>query len=606
MAVQAGSETATAEYSRDAGGRKPRQWSRRVPALVAAVITLVLGYQHRWVGDDAVIYTRTVRQILAGNGPVFNTGERVETSTGTLWQWLLALLTWVTDANPARLALIAGLCLSVAGVWIAVEATGRMYFPLGSGTMLVPAGVLALLPVKFFSDYTTSGLETGLVFAWLAAAWWTMVALRLPCSGMRLVAGAVVLGLGPMVRPDLAICSAVFGVTLWWLQRPRIVWTLTAVVTGGLLPLGYEVFRAGYYGVLVPEPALAKDAGSSAWASGWAYLQNGFDPYLLWLPLVLVLGLLLVVVLADIRGAGRMTPLAALTSAAVAAGALSLLYVVRVGGDFMHGRMLLPGLFLLLLPAMVVPFTRGRLAVGVAIAAWAVVCGCFLRPPLSSGEPFLVMDEQSNYHEHLSAVERGALGEGAPPRRIAAGVALMHRSLRDDRPVLVYYSGPAVPLNPKLGVPVALVDGTLGENGGWTPLDGYSVDRFSLASPIGAHQERSTLVANDRAGHQKELSRAWIVAAYADPRRPLPDSRLTRGVSPADVAAARHALTCGGLAELHDAVSRPLTAQRFWDNLIGAPARTAFRYPASPRAAEHALCPSNEAQGPGDSAAAVH
>ena len=37
-----------------------------------------------------------MRQILAGHGPVFNPGERVEANTSALWTWLLAAATWAS------------------------------------------------------------------------------------------------------------------------------------------------------------------------------------------------------------------------------------------------------------------------------------------------------------------------------------------------------------------------------------------------------------------------------------------------------------------------------------------------------------------------------
>jgi arabinofuranosyltransferase len=48
----------------------------------------VLGWRQRWIADDGDIVARTVREILAGNGPVFNPGERVESFTSVLWTWL--------------------------------------------------------------------------------------------------------------------------------------------------------------------------------------------------------------------------------------------------------------------------------------------------------------------------------------------------------------------------------------------------------------------------------------------------------------------------------------------------------------------------------------
>ena len=54
----------------------------RLSALVAAAVAGVFafwgGWARRWMSDDGLIVLRTVRNLLAGNGPVFNAGERVE------------------------------------------------------------------------------------------------------------------------------------------------------------------------------------------------------------------------------------------------------------------------------------------------------------------------------------------------------------------------------------------------------------------------------------------------------------------------------------------------------------------------------------------------
>ena len=45
-----------------------------------AVVAVLFGWgawQRRWIADDGLIVLRTVRNLLAGNGPVFNAGERV-------------------------------------------------------------------------------------------------------------------------------------------------------------------------------------------------------------------------------------------------------------------------------------------------------------------------------------------------------------------------------------------------------------------------------------------------------------------------------------------------------------------------------------------------
>ena len=74
-------------------------------------------WQRRWIADDGLIVLRTVRNLLAGNGPVFNEGERVEANTSTLWTYLIYLGGWI--GGPVRLeyvALVLALVLSVAGV----------------------------------------------------------------------------------------------------------------------------------------------------------------------------------------------------------------------------------------------------------------------------------------------------------------------------------------------------------------------------------------------------------------------------------------------------------------------------------------------------------
>ncbi|OOK71302.1 arabinosyltransferase AftB domain protein [Mycobacterium kansasii] len=73
-------------------------------------------WQRRWIADDGLIVLRTVRNLLAGNGPVFNMGERVEANTSTVWTYLLYVASWV--GGPMRLeyvALAVALMLSLLG-----------------------------------------------------------------------------------------------------------------------------------------------------------------------------------------------------------------------------------------------------------------------------------------------------------------------------------------------------------------------------------------------------------------------------------------------------------------------------------------------------------
>ena len=98
-----------------------------------------------------------------------------------------------------------------------------------------------------------------------------------------------------LVRPELALIGGLALIMMLvaargWRRRVLIV------VAGGLLPVAYQIFRMGYYGLLVPQTALAKDASGDKWAQGWVYLTNFDEPYLLWVP-ALLLAVLAVVLL---------------------------------------------------------------------------------------------------------------------------------------------------------------------------------------------------------------------------------------------------------------------------------------------------------------------
>ena len=95
--------------------------------LVAAALFGWGAWQRRWIADDGLIVLRTVRNLLAGNGPVFNAGERVEANTSTLWTYLNYLGGVV--GGPVRLeyvALVLALVLSVAGVVFLMLGAGRL------------------------------------------------------------------------------------------------------------------------------------------------------------------------------------------------------------------------------------------------------------------------------------------------------------------------------------------------------------------------------------------------------------------------------------------------------------------------------------------------
>jgi len=568
--------------------------------VLPALIMLIMGWHRRWISDDGLIFTRTVRQILAGHGPVFNVGERAEASTSTLWQWLLVAAAWITRVDVGRLAVYLGLLCTVAGYTLALHATRRLYAPRSdraADPILLPLGVLALIALPPVWDFATSGLETGLTTLWLATCWWLLVRLPHDARARTSYTFAFLAGLGPMVRPDLAIASAGFLAAIALVRRPRPARALALLGVAIATPLAYEIFRMGYYGVLLPLPAVTKEASATDWPRGWGYVRDLVGPYHLWIPLAALACYVSAHLTLRLRGPGPTRPRALdretldrITVFAVPAlcGITMLLYVVRVGGDFMHGRMLLPGLFTLLLPILIVPASRLALSAGVVLIGWALICAIAFRVPYTGIGPRGIADERAFYVGALhvrNPVTAQSYIANYPRFPEAARIANT-----DHGRVIVYpwYDGFYItPLDPKIDAPIATVWTNLGMNGAGTPLDGVSIDILGLAYPLAAHVE---LAERGRPGHEKEINIEWVFAQYADP-----DAILPPGIDPIRVKAARYALTCGDsnrgiLKELQDSVSQPMTWSRFRDNFTGAAERTSFRFPNDPVAAAKQVC----------------
>lgn len=546
--------------------------------VVPATVLLVVAYRHRFMSDDGLIYTRVVRQVLAGNGPVFNLTERAEASTSTLWPWLLAFGSWGTGVSPDRLAVLGGIALTVLGLGVAVHASCRLHAPDRKSWPLLPAGVLVLIALPPAWDFASSGLETGLETFWLGACWWLLVQSRSGLGGLRGVLVAAAFGLGPMVRPNLALVSACFLIALWAVVRPDWRGTVGWLLGAGALPVAYQIFRAGFYGLLLPLPALTKEGISLHWPRGLRYVSDFVVPYRLTWPLVCV-ALLVGYVLVLRRRTWRD---AVVLATPVVCGLLMATYVIAIGGDWMHARMLLPPLMMLLLPVLVVRALGTTAVIAAAILVWAILGATPLRPSVPRKLAFQDMRGVSlAVAKHPNPVTGRQWVRGSPELAEQVDAALASGS-----PTLLYgdYSKMLVArARPDVGAQVVVYGGFLGLQGAVVPLDQTVADMWSLAYPLGAH-----FVLTERVvfpGHEKPVPWVWFLADYADPAAPP-----APGVSPEEVAAARRALGCGELAELQRSVRAPMSASRFWQNLAGSLRRTTLRVPPDPFAAERRFC----------------
>ena len=560
-----------------------RSWLAWVVTGAPVVLLAQRAWDWRWMSDDGFIHLRVVRQLVSGNGPVFNAGERVEASTSPLWVYLLAIGDLVTPIRLEWLAVVGGMALTLAGVVLAVLGARMLTGFRSPGELVLPVGLAAMVAWPPMWSWATSGLEGGLVLGWLGTclyllARWGRDRERVP------TATAVLLGLGPLIRPDLALYSALFLVVVVAADARRGAWRAQlraggrVVALAAALPLAYQVFRMGYYGSLVPNPAVAKEAERTWWENGRAYLGRAVDPYWLWVPgLVLAVGAYVPLIGGLVAPQRRRHLL--VTAAFALGGALHVVYIVRVGGDFMEARLLLPGFFAFAAPVAVVPL-RLRYAAAALVLPWAAVCGTSMRA---------YADLHNNNRDQVT-VSDFAWGPGQASRAWYVGEGL-------------YYSQTRLPASPADGRETVLGAYGLGLPSYALGPDFYVLDLLGLADPFTAHlelEERAIIP-----GHEKPQPVVWVAARYADPSTPIsekdfPELTTNYGIVLLDrdpqgsfgerLSVARATLRCAPLRELEASYTGSLTVGRFLENLVEAPSNTTFRIPSEPAEARDALC----------------
>jgi arabinofuranosyltransferase len=559
-------------------------------------IAIATGWAHRFIAEDGFIYLRVVQQIRAGNGPVFNAGERVEAFTSPLW---LGLLTVVDLATPFRLewiAVVFGLALSTGGLAAAMLGARALVRSTGDTGFLLPFGALVFVVLVPVWAFHTSGLETGATFAWLGVCLWVLANWARSSVSLPLWQ-APVIGSGWLVRPELMLMSILFvGVVLVFDWR-AVTWSrrLLFVACAFGLVVAYEVFRMGYYGSLVATTALAKEGTTVRWARGRLYLDDFARPYWLWIPaIILVAGgyLPLCVALAQKHA----TRALAVVGAFVTAGFLVGAYVVMVGGDYMHGRLFLPAYFALCAPVAMIPVAR-RYVAGLAVLPWLAVAGLALRPPQLRGNPLANVIVAPVTTRGLVTTDDLGWDAGGPARA-------WYRE-----PGYYYLSEAAggmtssdLELAPGVRVPVVSTS-AIGVLGYALGPSVHIYDTLGLADPLAARldTDRATTVFFRPVGHEKPIPPAWsaarLIAADAAPSA----TDVTQGLTPLiptaegaafddQVRAARRALDCPDLADLRAAVGAPLTPGRFLSNFFGSFERTRLRIAPDPLEAVEDLC----------------
>ncbi|MCA9726168.1 MAG: hypothetical protein KC729_00690 [Candidatus Eisenbacteria bacterium] len=337
------------------------------------------------MSDDAFITFRYVDQWLSGHGLVYNPGERVEGYTHPLWLLLIAGLRPFGD--PTHIAMGLGL-IGYAG---SIAILG-LSFPL-------TAVILALH--QEMAIWSTGGLETSWFTCAILLLTWTVARTQDPRRSALLsglVSAAVVLA-----RPDGAIFVAAAGTLLLVWARARGSHPFRIALLFGaplVLVLGpYAIWKLTYYGDLLPNTYYAKSGGGAWWSQGFYYLWTYFQGHPTGL-LGLGAWLLLPSALRQPRDQDSRT----LVAAACFSVAYLLVFVARVGGDFMYARFVVPVVPLLYLSAEI-GLRRWVLRPVVRRIAFAAIPILVLLEGPVLRDPLFIDSTQAEEHRRLHGIE---------------------------------------------------------------------------------------------------------------------------------------------------------------------------------------------------------
>ena len=388
------------------------------PDSLALVVLLglfvVVLLRTAWMCDDAYITLRVADNAVHGFGLRWNVAERVQAYTHPLWMLLLLPLYAIT-----RETFFTSLTLSVV-CSLAAVAIVALY--IARSARHAALALALLVCSRAFMDYSTSGLENPLTHLLLAA--FIFVLLGRPSSDRSFLHLAALAGLATLNRMDTLLLVAPALVQRLFLFRDR--WRRGFLLLGlGFAPfLAWEAFAIVYYGFPFPNTAYAKlNTGVPAAdlaQQGLIYLVNS----LAWDPLTLAVitaGFLVVLIGKDRDQLG------------LALGVLlSLVYVVKVGGDFMSGRFLAAPFLV-----MVILLSRARFTLTApAFAAVALVLA--LRTLANPHSPLLAgADYGADRHDQFMdgkgiADERARYFGGMGLLRARRGLSLPDYSWRRE------------------------------------------------------------------------------------------------------------------------------------------------------------------------------
>jgi arabinofuranosyltransferase len=307
----------------------------KLPLLVSLLLLagfLALLFKTGWLCEDAFITLTPIENLVHGYGIASNIGYRVQVYTHPLWYLLQSAVYFVSLRGlnidyPSQL-FVNSISLNIL---FSLAAFALMMFKIARDKRSALLAGLLLLLSKAFVEYSTSGLENPLGHLIMAAFLYHSFVKNenKNFTPRQYFIAVFIAGLGVLNRYDTVLFYFPPLLYFWLKSEQKRKLVLPAI--WALLPLFlYLLFSIVYFGFALPNTFYAKlHSGFSYRAlfkKGWQYLFATFrlDP----LSLAILAGAFLLVI---VRKKRDFYPL-------VIGILLYILYIFRVGGDYMIGR----------------------------------------------------------------------------------------------------------------------------------------------------------------------------------------------------------------------------------------------------------------------------
>jgi|GEM_PF-1367825 len=240
--------------------------------LTIAVLWCIYWFVHAWHywEDDAYIHLEFARSVAAGRGFAFN-GKVVSGDTAPLWVLLLAgLHALIPDWLVAgKVLTILGAIVGLTGAYAFARRLASSLIPRSPSAAVFPAAMVLLIVVNPYSCYWMfSGMES--IAAAGLACWAVLAATRELPSTKTFLAGCLLAGIAPLVRPEMIFLTCLLTLPLigQWYRLPGRPASSTklGVFAAGLALIAtpltlWSMYSLHAFGHVFPNTNAAKRAG---------------------------------------------------------------------------------------------------------------------------------------------------------------------------------------------------------------------------------------------------------------------------------------------------------------------------------------------------------